>query len=169
MGISQIDISLALHAEGRDAMARDLRQQRAGDALYPKGEAHMLQWGKMLHLNQSCDKGALVFLGYAIYKLLQIGRGITNLRSHGHGLFWIGRVVQKFHMLCFLHTPPKEAGRPQRTARNCHQVLLVPEASVELACSPSVSAFRVSLPTMPSTSMAAAVWSSFTAAAVLGP
>ena len=51
--VAQRHIALRLHGKAGDAVARDLRQQAAGHALYAEGERGVLECGIVTHLGQA--------------------------------------------------------------------------------------------------------------------
>ena len=96
--LGQGNIALALHAEGGDAVTRQLRQQRAADTLNRKGKGGVLQHRHMAGLHDSFQKCALILGRYPLAQGVNIGFGIAQLCAQGAYLLGQGRVGNQFHM-----------------------------------------------------------------------
>ena len=85
--VVQTHIALALHAEGRDAMACDLGKQGAADPLDAKGEAGMLDGAGVAEVAKHSQELCGLFLVQPVQQVGDVGVGIAELCGGGHHLF----------------------------------------------------------------------------------
>ena len=96
----QIDIALALHAERRNAVARDLRQERTRNALDRKSERGVLRGALVPHAGQLLYKFAAFFLRQAVEQIVDVRVRIAQLCRGRHHFFRFRRVGDQsyFHL-----------------------------------------------------------------------
>ena len=85
--IVQPHIALALHTEGCNAVAGDLRQQSAADPLDAKGEAGMFNGAGMAQIAEHGQELRGLFLGQAVQQVGDVRIGIAELCRCSHHLF----------------------------------------------------------------------------------
>ncbi len=85
--IVQTDIPLALDAEGRDAVAGDLSQQGAADALDAKGEAGVLDGAGVAYIAEHGQEAGRLLLIQSIQQVGDVGVGVAELRGRSHHFF----------------------------------------------------------------------------------
>ena len=102
--VVQPDIALALHTERCDAVAGDLGQQGAADALDAKGEAGMFYGAGVAKVAEHGQEAGRLLLGQAVQQVGDVGVGIAELRRRGHHLFRLRRMRDQSdcHHLSFL-------------------------------------------------------------------
>ena len=88
--VIQTHIALALYAEGRNAVAGDLCQQRAADPLDAKGKAGVLDGAGMAQVAEHFQKTRGLFLIQAIQQVWDMGIRVAELGRSGHHLLRLG-------------------------------------------------------------------------------
>ena len=80
-------ISLALNAEGSNAVTRDLRQKRSGNTFQTKGEACVFDRAFMPDFGNIWTKDAVFLFRQPFQNGINGRRGIAELRGSGHCFF----------------------------------------------------------------------------------
>ena len=105
------NVALALHGEAGQAVARDLRKERARNALDAEGEGGVLHDRGVAAGEHPPDIGRVVRGLGLVAQAVQVQGGIAGARGHGDDLLRLRRVGDQRHMESFLrHGLPPPAG-----------------------------------------------------------